>query len=250
MPTTLPVQAGTLPSGLCPDSYQSMLNAFTAVQSVVLPTGTGIVVIASATQPTDTTAVWQRLDALGKPLEIYYFAQGAWLSKHPLPPGFTTLWTTVLPNLNTFDGGDADPLSAISGPMWEVVTAFEARMPIGVGTLPSGTAIAVGGTGGSETVTLDNTNMPDHQHFSFKNDSVGGAAPNVSASTYPAREFDDSTSNVNRYLIKGSSSVADVGLTSPALGDASGNAVAHSNMSPYLGVYMLRRTVRTHYAVT
>jgi microcystin-dependent protein len=226
-----------------------MLVGFSAVQSVVLAQGTSVVVVASATQPADTTTMWLQLDSLGRPVRIYYFAQGAWLSKHPLEPGMTMIWTTTLPTFTTFDGGDADPLSNISGPMWELVTAFATRVPIGVGTLPSGQVIAVGATGGSEEITLDSTNMPQHQHYAFRGADAGGAAVNVNATTYAARTFDDGNDNVERYRIKGLATESDTGLTSFIGGDGAGDAVAHNNMPPWLGVFLIRRTARTHYAV-
>src|SRR6478609_2547918 len=127
--TTLPVQAGVLPSGFCPSSYQEMANGFAAIYSVILSQGTGINVIASSTKPGDTTAVWLQLDSLGRPVRFYYFSSGAWLSLHPMVPGATMIWTTALPNFATFDGGDANPISPVSGPMWEEVTELRARMP-------------------------------------------------------------------------------------------------------------------------
>lgn len=234
---TLQVQAGSLPSGFCPADYQSMLNGFSAVQTVVIPSGSDVTVIASATQPSDTTAYWIQLDSLGRPVRAYYFAQGAWLSKHPLEPGMTMIWTTALPTFTTFDGGDADPLSAISGPMWEVVTAFEARMPLGVGTLPiSGTVLAVGDTGGLERVSLTTAEMPPHDHdFTVIAKAAGpsgaGALTGGDDDTANDGEFEGTTTEVG-------------GTGSPAV------VSSHQNLPPYLAVYMLRRTARAFYSVT
>lgn len=240
----LPVVAGELPSGTCPSTYQEMLNQFAAVLSVTFPnTFTGITV--SATKPTDQTKAWLQLDSFGRPTRIYYFASGAWLSLHPLVSGFTTLWTTALPTMTTFDGGDANALSTISGPMWEVVTAFEARMPIGVGTLPSGTAVAVGGTGGSEQVTLLSTNLPSHKHDLWVGSSDGSAS-----GIREAIQTVNSPHSGTSAAYQSSDGVGGNDYVKSVYGDGSGNAVAHNNMPPYLGVYLLRRTSRLYYVVT
>src|SRR6185369_16638359 len=107
---------------------------------VVFPSSfTGIT--ASATKPTDTTQGWLQLDSQGRPVRLYYFAQGAWLSLHPLIPGMDQPFFGTLPNFTTYDGGDANAVSAISGPMWEVVTEMAAQFPLAAGTLASGLVI-------------------------------------------------------------------------------------------------------------
>lgn len=242
--SVLAVSPGTLPAGWCPSSYQDILNNFSANQTVTVPDSNGNVIVSS-TAPTDTTAVWVRLDSFGRPLGVYYFASGAWLSPHPLQPGITMIWTTTLPTLTTFDGGDANPVSAISGPMWEVVTALQAKLPIGVGTLPGGTVLSVGDTGGAETVTLDLTNIPEHEHELWAGGSDGTASGirealqtvnNPHAGTSAAYAESDGVTGHNNW-------VKAVG------GDGSGNAVAHTNMPPYVAIYFLRRTARLYYRV-
>lgn len=239
----LPVIPGTLPSGFCPTSYQDMLNTFDANSTVVFPsTFAGIIV--SSTAPADTTKAWLQLDSFARPVRLYFFASGAWLSMHPQVPGATMMWTTTLPTMTTFDGGDANPVSAISGPMWEVVTAFQAKFPIGVGTLPSGTVLAVGDTGGAETVTLAANNMPAHNHEVWVGGSDGTASGirealqtvnNPHAGTAAAYLDSDGAGGNNYVKNEG--------------GDATGLAVAHNNMPPYLAVYLLRRTGRLFYVV-
>lgn len=240
---TLPIQTSSLPSGFCPTDYQTMWNGFAAAGFVTFPsTFTGIT--ASATKPTDTTQAWLQLDTLGRPVRIYFFASGAWLSLHPLVSGLTMIWTTALPTMSTFDGGDANPISPISGPMWEVVTTANARIPIGVGTLPSGAVIAVGGTGGQEQVTLDLTNSPAHNHQMFVGSSDGSTGgirealqtvDNPHAGTAAAYKLNDGAGGDNYVQNTG--------------GDAGGLAVAHDNMPPYLGIYLVRRTARLFFVV-
>src|SRR5215468_2300821 len=97
------VQNGQLPSGFCPPDYQTLLNAFSAVQFVNLNVSSGLIISATPPGASDHDKAWLQLDSMGNPVRIYWFANGAWLSAHPLPPGFTMLWNQALPNFNTFD---------------------------------------------------------------------------------------------------------------------------------------------------
>lgn len=228
----LPVNAGVLPSGFCPSDYQDMLNAFSAVQSVTFPsTFQGIIV--SGSKPTDTTRAWYRLDTLGRPTQLYVFAQGAWLALHPLVPGHIMIWTGALPNFTTFDGGDTSPAGPASGPMWEVATELQAKFPIGAGTLPSGTVINGGDTGGSETVTLNQTQIPPHQHKL----EVEGTS---SAGGNPTALFQGTGLKLNT----DGGTVGD-----PASGTPPTKAAPFTILPPYLGVFYLKRSGRLFYAV-
>src|SRR5438552_15125504 len=150
---SIPVTPSQLPTGFCATDYQNLLNEFSAHQSVDISAGTGTPVIVSSAKPADTTVLWERLDQFGRPDRLYFFAQGAWLALHPSVPGTTIIWTDVLPTFTTFDGGDANPLSAISGPMWELVATLAAKFPLCAGTLPSGTVVNIGHSGGQEKHT-------------------------------------------------------------------------------------------------
>lgn len=233
---TLAIQPGQLASGFCPASYQEMLNGFSGAQTVIFPvTFTGITV--SSTKPTDTTQAWLRLDTLGRPSRIYYFAQGAWLSPHPLQPDMAIPWFDVVPSLTSYDGGDASAISAVSGPMWEVVTEMAAKFPLATGNLPiSGISVAVGDAGGEEKHTLTSAEMPPHVHDITQNlfsDSLSRGGQTCLAKnpqgdgTGPATLITDSTG----------------GSGTPAA------AQAHQNLPPYFGMTWLRRTDRLFYIV-
>lgn len=165
MSTPIPVTPTQLPSGFCPAGYQEMLNVFSAHQFVELGDQTGVGITVSATKPSDQTLPWLQLDQYGKPIRIYWFAGGAWLSRHPLPPGATMWWFAVAPNFSTFDGGDGGAESDVSGPMWRLAklpdgTEIAAKFPLVAGTLPSGTILAVGDQGGEEKHVLVQTELP------------------------------------------------------------------------------------------
>lgn len=225
----LQVLNGQLPAGFCPATLQAMLNGFSAVQYVTIPDSDSKLVV-QATKPIDTTKAWLKLDQFGRPERIYWFAQGAWLSLHPLLPGFVMPWFAALPTFTSYDGGDVNALSPISGPMWERITDadIQGRFPLTTGTLASGTVIAQGDTGGEEEVELDIDEIPEHTH-------------DVTA---PGRQ----DPNTNTSWEKGSG--ADETITSqPAGGDPDGDTVPHNNMPPYVGMCWLRRTSRMFYTI-
>lgn len=251
-PLVLSVSNGQLPAGFCPNSYQDILNQFSSLQSVTFP-DTFAGVVASDTKPGDTDRVWLQLVG-GKPVRLYSFF-GTWLSRHPLVPGFTMIWMSALPDFTTFDGGDANVITADStGPMWEEATELRAKIPIGVGTLPSTTVLNQGDTGGEEKHSLAANEMPPHTHFEFNADNIatGGGSDNaLSTTNYPAYKASNGHDNPD-YTIRGNSTKSSIGLSSVAGGDQTVTpavVVAHNTLPPYVAVYFLRRTARIFYSV-
>jgi len=175
-------------------------------------------------------------------VRFYSFAQGAWLSLHPSIPGMTMIWTGALPDFTTFDGGDANASSAISGPMWQVV--LQATFPMGAGTLPSGTVVTSGQTGGEEKHVLTLNELAPHTHavkLTHGNSYTG--EPNV--------------------LTVGNGSADPQPFTDPIAGLSSGgdpstaigtppipqSALAHNTLPPYTVVIFIQRTARLFYTV-
>lgn len=257
----LPIIVGQLQSGLCFNSYQEMVNAFGAIMSVSFNESNGAPLIVSATKP-DTSyqgnAEWLRLDSSGRPERRYWFAQGAWLALHPFPPGFSILWNRSLPDFTSYDGGDSNPLSDISGPMWQLMNAnldgsgdqaLVAKVPIGVGTLPSTKVINVNDTGGEETHSLTQTEMPPHNHNLANGDSIWNSALNNGAKKFMTQRGNSGNSDSNDYELQGSGTTPSVGLTGDA-GGVAGVVAGHNTLPPYQGVYFLQRTSRLFYAVS
>jgi hypothetical protein len=242
MSQTLPVIPSQLANGFCPVDYQDLLNTFSSHQSVVLPDFSGVV--ASSSKPTDQTLTWLQLDQFGRPIRLYKFAQGAWLSLHPLVPGLTQWWFDVLPSFATFDGGDADPISVLSGPMWQQAknsdgVTIAARFPVAAGTLPSTTVLAQGDTGGEEKHVLT--------------PAEGGFYLPVSAATLDDGDADTGAfkSMLNFQLDGHTVGAVDAAGTPNApftLGSATPSG--HNTMPPYVVGYLLQRSGRLFYAVT
>lgn len=115
---------------------------------------------------------------------------------------------------------------------------FRRRVPVGAGG--TGTATvgnALGNSGGSETHTITEAQLPAHKHFAFANViSNNATAAEVSNTTQGTRSIDDGTSSSN-YRIKATATAATVGLTS-----ATGSGEAHNNMQPSLVVNYIIKT--------
>lgn len=255
MSTIIPVRAGTLPDGVCTliNSEQDRLRLYSQYQYVELATpGGGIAnLYISSNSPGDrsSTAAWLRIDNSGYPMRLYRFIAGYWMSMHPLPTGFTMIWTEALPNPLTFDDANTSTTVAtlIDGPFWEEVPEMRARFPFGAGTTeasPNGTATtyAVGDTGGHELQTLVAENLPDTITLTA---TLPGVRP---------RDFD--ASGAPLILAPRGSASPPAPSTGPANEDATigftneDGGVGHSTMPPLYTVYFLRRTARLYYRST
>ncbi len=184
--------------------------------------------------PDDQDKPWFRAAADGLPDAWSRFVGGAWVSKHPMAPGLINLYLGTEASIDTLDGGEVGAVTATTGPMWEKVSAFDARFPVGVGTFPSTTAVLVSGTGGEEKHTLIRTELPD---IKLSTDSIirnnvqdGGTANCYGPDTTVGAFVED-----------------DPLMTEELSGDTDSTNNAHNNLPPYIGVFFIRRTNRTHY---
>lgn len=253
MSQDLPVIPSELPNGFCPASYQDLLNGFSSHQHVTLPDFAGV--IASATPPTDQTATWFQLDGFGRPIRIYRFAQGAWLSLHTLTPGLTQWWFDVLPNFTTFDGGDAAAPSVLSGPMWQQAKnsdgiLIEARFPVTAGTLPSTLVLAQGDTGGEEKHALISSEEAPHYHGFGDGDTSGIDGRFIVRPWSTPAAVGSGMQNLdttNPAIITPAQNSGALGTSDPVPSAGAGDP--HQNMPPYVVGYLLQRTGRLYYAV-
>ena len=264
----IPVSTGTLPSNFCPTNYQDLANGLGAIYSVNTGSGSSATVTISATKPSDTTVVWARIDSLGRFLGIYIYGQGAWLQAHPLQPGATVWWFNALPNFTSYDGGDSGSLGPQSGPMWQQALDYNgnlitAQFLMTPGTLPSGTVVPIGGTGGEETHILVPNEMPPHQHYAVNGDST---QTNLGSTTL-FEDYVNSASNNSGYNLTGSTTIPTLaptsvagGVTPPPVATGGGivtpigyavqyQAAAHNTLPVFATGFLLQRTSRIFYAV-
>lgn len=262
----VPVTPGNLPVGYCPSSYQDLLNVFAANMTVPVPAALSqIVWQASAPTPGSNTA-WGKLDGLGRPIGVYFFAQGAWLRLHTTVPGLTIWWFNALPDFTTFDGGDGNTLSPISGPMWQQAldgngNLIQAAFPVTPGTLPSGKVLGLGGSGGEEAHILVPTEDVPHQHFVVNTDQTQTNGPQ--SNTFLI-QF-NTANNAGGYSLMADATLPTVaptsevggispppvpsgpGIVTPAGYTGQYQARAHNTMPPYVVGYLLQRTTRLFY---
>lgn len=119
---------------------------------------------------------------------------------------------------------------------------FRGRMFIGVGTLPSGTVIALDATGGHDQLTLTQPNLPNVQlavDTAIIGEATVGVPESVVGNTYGStpiagsgRAVDSTSSDFSsRYYTKGRT-------------EALGTGTAATVVSPYRAGYIARRTAR------
>lgn len=171
----------------------------------------------------------QSFSGSNPPAFIYHYVNGAWIMPNPTPTGIVAMYMGLEADIPTLDGGEAGAITDTTGPMWEKVSAMDAKIPIGPGTLASGRVIAVNGTLGEEKVTLIEENIPLHEMSAYALDDGANLSP------VGLIADDDRTSSPN------AGSIDSFG------GDINGATVAHENLPPVIGIWFIRRTARKFY---
>lgn len=221
-----PVISGVVPANLECKISNADWQALMALVRVPI---TAVNETISATEPGPALRAypWQKLDADGTPRERYIYANGAWLSLHPDPPGAVWMYEGSEISLETWDGGESGAVSATTGPFWEVVTQMAAKFPIGPGTLESTTVVAIGGEGGSEKHALTIPEIPPHTH------PVEGSG------------FDDgATPSARKIIIDDEHNASANNSVTELTGGTAGVVVAHNNLPPFRAIWFIRRTAR------
>lgn len=161
----------TLPPSYCITTLQSFVNLlFSQGRGEITTTGSIAQIIVDETPPgpDQRDYTWGRI--LDGVLDGWYeFKDGAWVTPHHVPPsdspgaaGERRMWTGDLTALQTYDGGDSDPIGNASGPMWEEDPDFRGRILMGAGAIPDTTdTLAVSTNYGSNQVTLTQENLPE-----------------------------------------------------------------------------------------
>jgi hypothetical protein len=208
------------------ENLTAISNAFNGMENKVSALNNDV---TSATAPTDTTRTWSRLDSDGVIEGRYRYVGGKWVRPHSVSPSSfeVKMWRGDLASIDTLDGGSSGAVTDSTGPFWQVDTDMSARFPVGVGTLPSTTAITVGGVGGEEKTVLTVSQLPAHAH-----DIIGYALGG--ANVTPQIVADDDILNA----------------TNTRATEVAGEGEAHNNLPPYIGRYFLKRTARKFIVAT
>lgn len=117
---------------------------------------------------------WLRLVG-GFPDRWYVYAGGSWVWPNSRQAGGERIWWDgTESDLWSYDGGDGtDPSSSsptsTTGAMWQRDTTWDAKFPVQAGTLPNGTVLTIGATGGQDEQVI-----PDHDHTVGRMESDSG----------------------------------------------------------------------------
>jgi len=237
--TLLNIQAGTLPVDCYPASADTFQKLALSLARAVFPSPVfGI----GDTAPTDHTIPWFRTDSANNFIRTYTWGgYGNWVSPHPVPPADARrfIWVGLESDLVTLDEGTSDPITDTTGPFWVVDHGPDGRFPIASTTgavhpLPSGLVIPPTGTGGEEAHSLTVPEMPPHVHH-FKVEANNTAAQGSGVLT---GGDDNATSPRPDGKFEGNTDSAGGNTDTPPV------VVAHNNMPPYYGVFLIRRTAR------
>lgn len=247
-----------IPSGYC---FTTPAQYWTDIQALITGTVDGGVGFnyGSTTPSSENRGLpWIRTDAEATSNYIrtytYSAAHGMWVSPHCIPPSDkrAILFTGAKAEIFTLDGGSGDDPTitaptVITGSFWQILTAFEFKIPLGVGT---GTtydgatrSVAIGDTIGSEKVVLTEAQLPEHKHFIAANVDLADWSSAISASNYAAKSMTKEGSDED-YSLASTATAATVGKTS-----LTGEGDAHENMPPCVAVYFIGRTIRQYYTV-
>ena len=251
---TVTFNVGSLPQSFNPGgSWQTVLNEFFKAVTAYLPGNYSLFTFGNTTPAVDDQdKPWIRTNVDGSPDRIYVYFNGKWVSPHPITAGGNERKIWVGANDVTlwgYDGGDEnDPGSvtptATTGAMWEIDTAFNDRIPMGV--LPStGQVTSALATAGALTVTLSEANLPAHFHYLFNTQAGTESDTGVNTSDSADRVGDDWFGGNRQYGISGSDAAtypASVGKSSSV-----GSGTAISIVPPVVGVYFIKRTARVYY---
>jgi len=214
----------------------------------------GIIAQEATPSVSDRDKLWWKLDSSQGPATPpgpYQYVGGYWIYPNPEPPDSPVRRFVECAEADvwSYDGGDGtdpttNPPTINTGAMWEVDTAYSARMAIAAGTLsPSGDVIAVGDTGGADEITQTSAQMPVHTHnlngiFSDANSNTSGLGTiGQDQSVYDTYEAAGRTfTNADGSAIENTGGTGTPAVTQPM-----------TVISPYRAGYYIMRTVRANY---
>lgn len=229
MSTAVTLQPGTLPTE-CFSTHQEFANAVINQATATVPGTLAYVMQAGTPSADDRDKLWIKLSG-SAPVGQFVYYNGVWVWPHDVPASDSRLYlyTGTAGGVDTLDGGNGNAVAQADGPFWQIETALEARFPVGVGSFPSGTAVAVGGTGGSEDVTLTTAQIPAHTHNTpYSVDGVDAGSAQSANEGYMANDAPSGTPRANQESSE------------------TGGGEAHTNLPPYYGVYFIKRTARIY----
>ena len=258
----LPLNAGTLPAPYT--CWQPLYNLMFSLGSADGPTVTGVLIQDAVPDASDHDKGWIPT-AAGVPrypgyIFVWHNIVGHWVSRNPIAASDDSrrIYVGTLASIDTYDGGDGSALGPAGGPMWTRDTLFDGRMPIGVGAIPTSSPVA---TIGNPLDTSDSLgNSGEYKHV------LTGAEGAVADHKHPIGNGDPGTGDIGlnyetpavttpAFTEFGNTGGGPIGipvtqanlLTLKANNGAGVVSDGHNNMSPYIGVFIIKRTSRQFY---
>lgn len=247
----LPLQPGTLPQGYCFSTWQQLLIDFADNLEAILPGEAFYNYGDTKPAPEFESYPWLNTNDMR-----WYRFEGAWIANNPATSQLELrMFTGTLTDLQTYDGGDTDPASDRSGPMWEQAVSFTGRVPIGVGTVPGTTAPVVTTAveddigEGQHVITAGEGAATNHIH------PIGITNPASDDAFLPLNAV-NTVAGYNGFYITGSASrytqaqtTADLYTLPAGLDGAGVTGTPMSLIQPSRAVYFIKRTSRIYYKV-
>jgi len=236
MSVEVTLTASNLDTNYCfPGNWNQLLQDMVDKMTGVLAGSVSAYVVStSVPAAVDRDKGWARLSADGYFERLYFYRNGVWSAKHPIDAlsSERRLWVGSAATLVTHDGGSAGVVSYTTGPMWEEDESFQARVPLGVGSLPTlGDVTVQSGTTstskvGEDAHQLTRAEIPAHSHPLFGEiieGSLGLAGENIGD---------------------------DHKVSFPGNTGDSPEGTSHNNLPPFWGVYFIKRTNRVYYTAS
>lgn len=154
MPTEVILTPGTLPEDFCPATEQIRYNTYISLTSASFAEGFSGVNFGP-NQPTveNQDKPWIKTNSDGSLVGVYTFFSGVWVT--PYMPGFPAngviMYRGDAADVDTLGGGSAGAVTSVTGPFWQILTAFNNKIPVGADTVAVNTNSSTLADGSSAT---------------------------------------------------------------------------------------------------
>ena len=256
MPTNAPIVHtwGQLPPEYEPGDWNDLIQQISKLLSSTMSGSYNTFNWGSSTpSPEDQDKPWVKTNVDGSPDGVYFFFNGVWCRPHEVTPAASVrhIYVGDTAALLSYDGGDGSPDSptAFTGAMWEVDTAFEDRIPIGIKN-PGGIIDTILGTAGvvAPSISVGINNIPRHRHeISMEGDGQTEATGDIyDSDSVGFVDVDASDGSATSQWTDGVSKT-NVGYTRN-YGKSTPDAITIP-LPPLIGVYLIKRTARVYRTV-